>query len=198
LHNYHDAYKRFPPPSVPNEALPLERRLSWMVLLLPYVEERDLYNAINLQLAWDSPENRTAARTSVEVFLNPTASERNHASGYALTHVAGVSGWEDDPNGIFSGSTKITDIKDGTSLTVMIGQVRYQPGPWIAAGPATVRAMRPGLNRETLTFGSDHAGGLHVGFGDGTVRFISENVDAKTLHALATYAGGERVDEDDY
>ena len=169
-----------------------------MVLLLPYVEEQSLYNRINLELAWDSPENDTAARTSVGVFLNPSSSKEKDSAGYGLSHVAGVSGWEDEPNGIFSQSTKLSEISDGTNATAVIGQVRYEPGPWIAAGPATVRAMRPDLNGEVLTFGSDHTGGLHLGFADGTVRFISEKVDAKTLRALTTFAGGEPVDDDDY
>ena len=199
MHNYHDEYGRFPPPFVPNDALPLERRLSWLVLLLPYVEEPRLYNAINLRLAWDSPENHTAARTSVEVFLNPSAApEREDSSGYPLTHIAGVSGWEDEPNGIFAGSTARTEIRDGSGMTLMIAQVRDRPGPWIAAGLATVRGMRPGLNRDSLTFGSHHTGGLQVGFADGTVRFISQNVAPAVLRALVTHAGGEPLDEDDF
>ena len=58
--------------------------------------------------------------------------------------------------------------------------------------------MRLGLNDDSLTFGSDHVGGLHVGFADGTVRFISESIAAETLQALATYAGDESLDGDDY
>ena len=194
LHNYHDEYGRFPPPFLPNDKLPVDRRLSWMVLVLPYLEEQALYNAVNQELAWDSTENRTAARTSVQAFLNPAASTMTESSGYALTHVAGVSGWGDEPNGIFSRSTSLSEITDGASLTAVVGEVRYRPGPWIAAGPSTVRPMEPHLNRDSLTFGSDHEGGLHLGFPDGTVRFISDKIDAKTLQALATCAGGESLD----
>ncbi len=42
---------------------------------------------------------------------------------------------------------------------------------------------------------SFHTGGMHAVFGDGAVRFISENVDAKTWAALVTRAGGETVGE---
>jgi hypothetical protein len=157
-----------------------------------------LYNSINLDQAWDSPQNRTAAHTSVEVFLNPSAPQREDAAGYPLSHIAGVSGWEDEPNGLFAASTARSEIKDGTDLTVQIAQVRDQPGPWIAAGPSTVRAMRPGLNRNATTFGSDHVGGLQFGFADGTVRFITENIAARTQQALATHAGGEPLDDDDF
>jgi hypothetical protein len=198
LNHYHDDYGTFPPPCVPNETLPSSRRLSWLVLALPYLELPELYNAINLEHAWDSLDNRTAARTCVEVFLNPASPDMKDSAGYALIYVAGVSGWESAPNGIFSACTKIDEITDGTSVTAAIGQVRDQPGPWIAAGPATVRAMRPTLNGDSLTFGSHHEGGLHLGFADGTVRFISQSVPARTLQALATYAGGETLNEDEF
>ena len=41
--------------------------------------------------------------------------------------------------------------------------------------------------------GSFHPGGINVGMLDGEVRFIPNDVDADTLRALATPAGGENV-----
>jgi prepilin-type processing-associated H-X9-DG protein len=38
-----------------------------------------------------------------------------------------------------------------------------------------------------------HSGGVNVTFGDGSVRFISENVQRDVWRALATCAGGESV-----
>jgi len=45
---------------------------------------------------------------------------------------------------------------------------------------------------------SAHTGGCQFLFGDGTVRFISANVDQKVYVALFTIAGGEIVDQDDF
>jgi prepilin-type N-terminal cleavage/methylation domain-containing protein len=45
---------------------------------------------------------------------------------------------------------------------------------------------------------SQHVGGAQFLFGDGTCRFISENVDVKVYHALFTIAGSEIVDDDDF
>jgi prepilin-type N-terminal cleavage/methylation domain len=42
---------------------------------------------------------------------------------------------------------------------------------------------------------SFHTGGAHFGLGDGSVRFISENINFATFIALATPAGGEVVGE---
>jgi prepilin-type N-terminal cleavage/methylation domain-containing protein len=47
----------------------------------------------------------------------------------------------------------------------------------------------------TRSFRSDHEGGVQFTLADGSVHFISENIDAGVLDALATRAGGEVVGE---
>lgn len=44
-------------------------------------------------------------------------------------------------------------------------------------------------------FGSDHAGGAQFVLGDGSVRFISENVDATTYSRLGTVSDGNTIGE---
>jgi hypothetical protein len=57
LHGYHDANKRFPTGTVANPALPPEKRLSWLVAVVPaYIESSPRY-AIYLDKAWDAPEH---------------------------------------------------------------------------------------------------------------------------------------------
>ncbi|RMF38604.1 MAG: DUF1559 domain-containing protein [Planctomycetota bacterium] len=43
------------------------------------------------------------------------------------------------------------------------------------------------------SFRSDHVGGVQFNFVDGSVHFLSENIDAEVLDAMATRAGGEVV-----
>lgn len=45
------------------------------------------------------------------------------------------------------------------------------------------------------SFRSDHAGGVQFTFSDGSVRFLSDNLDAGLLDALATRNGGEVIGE---
>ncbi|MCA9087954.1 MAG: DUF1559 domain-containing protein [Planctomycetaceae bacterium] len=45
------------------------------------------------------------------------------------------------------------------------------------------------------SFRSDHVGGVQFVFVDGSVHFVSENIDATLLNSLATRAGGEVVGE---
>lgn len=47
----------------------------------------------------------------------------------------------------------------------------------------------------TRSFRSDHVGGVQFTLADGSVRFISENIDSALLDALATRNGGEVIGE---
>ncbi len=49
-----------PAGTVPNAALPPERRLSWLVEILPFVEQDALSRRIDRQTAWDAPANMPA------------------------------------------------------------------------------------------------------------------------------------------
>src|SRR5579871_4776243 len=59
---YTDAFKgRFPPAAETNPDLPLEKRLSWMVVVMPYVEANSIYGKLDHKKSWDAEENRFAA-----------------------------------------------------------------------------------------------------------------------------------------
>lgn len=107
--------------------------------------------------------------------------------------------------------TGIKDIIDGTSNTLLIGeQANGAPGSynchtWIAfSAMDTAR----GINDSATTvpgggtwhfrdtgFSSYHTGGAHFVLGDGSVRFISENINQATLAGLTTRMGGEPIGE---
>jgi hypothetical protein len=55
MHTYHDKHGRLPPAVVYGEnGKPL---LSWRVLLLPFIEEDNLFRQFKLDEPWDSPHN---------------------------------------------------------------------------------------------------------------------------------------------
>jgi prepilin-type processing-associated H-X9-DG protein len=47
-------------------------------------------------------------------------------------------------------------------------------------------------------FGSEHPGGSNFGFGDGSVRFLSNTVAPQLLSALANRSDGEQSVDDNY
>lgn len=54
-----------------------------------------------------------------------------------------------------------------------------------------LRERNGGPTFSAITARSYHAGGVHVLFGDGSARFLTENIDGATYRALGTPAGGE-------
>src|SRR5207245_583218 len=67
LGDYHGAHGEFPPATLPNVNLPPERRLSWLVLLLPYIEARPQL-LLDRAKAWDAEENRVAYQSNEPKF----------------------------------------------------------------------------------------------------------------------------------
>ena len=90
--------------------------------------------------------------------------------------------------------TRFRNILDGTSNTVMVSEAGKDFGPWGAGGKATIRAFvkQPYINGPD-GIGSEFRGGCNMLLGDGSVRFISENIDPSVMKALATMAGNEVI-----
>jgi len=150
-------------------------------------------------------------------FLNP-ADDRKVYVGYpygglALTHFVGVSGIEDikdgrnfvaaklprsDPRaGVFGYEdiAKINEIRDGTSNTIMIIGSGELACPWVQSGGSTIRGARAPYFGELTGFGSksDRGKGAIAMMADGSVRWISADVDEQVFRAMCTIAGGEAV-----
>jgi prepilin-type processing-associated H-X9-DG protein len=203
MHNYHDANGSFPAGTHPNPQLKPEKRLSWLVDLLPYVEFKQVYDEIDFKKPWDDPANRKAVELPLALFLNPSVGEQK-VNGLPVTEYIGMAGvGADGPTlpvtspraGVFAYDrmTRIQDIMDGTSNTIMISECNKDLGSWAAGGRATIRA----LSKKPYIDGPDglggHPEGMQVGFADGSVRFISKQIDPTVIEALTTINGGETI-----
>lgn len=204
LHNYHDTYGSFPRGSVDTKGREPKERLSWMASVLPFVEQNALYQQINFKKGWEDDANPKHAKSMIQVFQNPGVAVEKMPK-YGSTHYVGIAGVGanslttakfDKKNGIFgyNRKTRIRDITDGTSNTMMVSEASKTYGPWASGGQATIRAFtkKPYINGPD-GIGGPWKGGFQVLFADGSVRFISGKIDPKVLEALATMAGGEVV-----
>ncbi len=182
---YHDTYKTFPPGALVDAQGRMQH--GWLTLILPFVEADDVYQRINLKVAWDHPENRMALQTQVPTYLSPMVDFDKDADGFALSHFAGNVR-------VIGGNVprKIADITDGTSNTLLIGQVAGNYKPW--GHPLSWRDPARGINKTPDGFGCPAAiKGAHFALADGSVRFISEDVSPEVLKALSTPNGGEPI-----
>jgi prepilin-type processing-associated H-X9-DG protein len=166
----------------------------------------DLAATKDLQFGHD--DYKGAFQQELKVVRNPNLTRKPLPGGYAATNYVGIAGvGEDaatlkirDPRaGIFGYDrrTRFSDIKDGMSNTLLVGEVYRDLGPWAQGGHATVRGLttKPYINGPDGIGCGKGSGGVNVLMADGSVRFVSENIASEVFEAMATMAGGETVGE---
>jgi prepilin-type processing-associated H-X9-DG protein len=200
LLNYHDTCNGYPPAAIPNPDLPAERRLSWIVGIVPYAEADRIYSKMAREKGWDAEENRFAALLRMHYLRCPSYPERPPVSTLVPTHYLGPTGIGPDAvslpanapgTGFFGYERKLTlaDLQGKAADTLMVIETANATGAWTAAGPTTVRGLDPtrlpylGANG---TFGGNHPGGANAAFADGSVRFLSDRMSPRELEALVT------------
>ncbi|WP_158265475.1 DUF1559 domain-containing protein [Blastopirellula marina] len=182
LHNYHDTYGTLPPAYISDEdGKPMH---SWRVLILPFLEADYIYQQYDFNEPWDSPNNRLLLSQMPEVYADPTVDEVPGEGATAYQAVA-------DESAMFDGATAIRfhDVTDGISNTVMVVENTGKLVPWLKPDDTSIEELMQGVE-----FQDGPVGGTQFLFGDGSVQFISENIDRQTLHDMATRDGGEAVD----
>jgi prepilin-type processing-associated H-X9-DG protein len=197
------AERPFPPGCLGPGTVP-EERLSWMVALLPFLEQGDLYKQFEVEKGYGG--NLVPAQTCVGTFLCP---EGNQA-GDPVTFYVALAGIGGDAAGRPAGAAGIgfmgydrptspAAIKDGTSNTVALIETRSGLGSWARGGPPpTLRGFDPGdlpLFGDGRPFGG-HGAGMNAAMADGSVRFLRPSIDPKQLAGAITIAGGEQVNLD--
>jgi prepilin-type processing-associated H-X9-DG protein len=220
LLQYAETYGTFPPGTVANPSLPPNRRLSWVTEVWNYVDSGAVLT-IDPTKGWQEPPNwpipfmaktgttfvgMTPADTMHFVICNKDPARSGRRPPFPLGYV-GIAGLGPDAATLRAGHhragvfgydrvTKLADIRDGTSRTMMLAETGVGHAPWSAGGPTSVRgvdpATRPYLGRGR-PFGGYHPGGANVAMADGSVRFVRESVDPRVFEALATIAGGEAL-----
>jgi prepilin-type processing-associated H-X9-DG protein len=158
LHNYHDSNQCLPPGYV--AALPYSDGATdttpgwaWSALLLPYIEQGPLYNSIRFNLPVQHAQNAAPVQTLVKVYLCP--SDLTPQSAFTVpdafgklvalaapsSYAACVGGDESDAAGptgfgVFyrNSRTRLTDITDGTSNTILVGEKSWGNANGVWAG----------------------------------------------------------------
>jgi len=178
FHNFHDSFSRFPTRTVKDDDG--KSLLSWRVELLPFLGETELYNEFHRDEPWDSEHNKELIERMPAFYRHPNSKAEPGMTVY-LAPYNGETVWDLE-------SPMIQKITDGTSNTIMIVEVDDSAAvPWTKPDDFD---LSEGNLLEVL---GQSVGGGNCAFADGSVRFISENIDKETLKALMTSAGGEVV-----
>ena len=181
--NYESAFGTFPPAATFDaEGKPL---LSWRVLVLPYLEQRELYNQFHLDEGWDGPHNKPLADKMPRVFQCPSGELIQGLTSYEVIV---------DPRSIFTGERlgiPFRDVTDGTSRTLLVVE-GAKPVPWTKPVDLSLASSEPALG-----MGSKHPSGFNVATADGAVRFArmtgEHAITPSDLRAMVTRDGNEEV-----
>jgi Protein of unknown function (DUF1559) len=206
LERYRSDKNAFPYGTLPGSSPRIEDRLSFYLLITPYLDCMELYDQTNQAQAWNSPPNLEIARARIGI-LNcplspwraPTVPQQTNYIGIAGLGVdAPLLPTTDKRAGVFGFDRRTTldDIKDGVRHTMMLAETGRVIGSWLQGGPTTVRGLDPankpyfGPERQ---FGGLHNYGACIAMADGSVRWLSGSVDPKVFEAMSTIAGGEKL-----
>lgn len=183
LLNYQDANGSLPPAYIADkDGKPMH---SWRVLLLPYLEQKPLYDQYNFNEPWDSPNNLRVAEMMPQVFQCPTDPTMGRTTDYMV-----IVGKETPFEG--AKACRMTDISDGTSNTIMVVEVKNSGVTWTQPKDIDFAASSFVLNKgPDGDIGSHHASGTVAAMCDGSVRTIPKNTQPADVKAMATKAGGE-------
>jgi len=179
MYNYETANGHFPPAYVADENG--EPMHSWRVLILPFLEQDDLYSRYSMDEPWDGPNNSKLHDEIVEVYLCPSSTSAEYCSDYAVVTGPETGFNADEPIGL-------EDITDGSSNTIMLVEIFNPDYHWME--PRDISA------KELLGSGAEyvkpsHPGTRNIALFDGSTHSIEVETSTEKVKKLVSIAGGE-------
>ncbi len=235
IENYQTAKESYPPSTSLDLSYhwsPLEQH-SWASMILPYLEQANLFGTIDFEQNLRHSSNLPAAATLVPSYrcpaytgpeFSPFRSYTLNDEKYAIGNYVAFSAtdiphlWESrlEPEGVIFpvSTTRPTDITDGLSHTVFLVESREEnQRVWmdgLTAGFTALPLVRYAGEKISLNFtpyypsrsyyseygpSSMHPGGAYHLLGDGSVRFITNDISKANYVAFCTRAGGEVIED---
>jgi prepilin-type N-terminal cleavage/methylation domain-containing protein/prepilin-type processing-associated H-X9-DG protein len=226
----------------------------WGVQVLPYIEQDSVRNRYDFNSSWFDAPNVDVVATPIKILVCPSVPDgerfstnanppsRAAVADYAMTtgvftgqydrgfvthpKPAAMSGTYGVVSPVIDAYTKIAEIVDGTSNTMMTAEVGGRPTMWVTGRPDPnnrtvtgggwaeqnafpVRGYPADGIANTTTAGpcmincnnsfsiySFHQGGTNILLADGSVRFLRQTASADVVAALITRSGGEVIPGD--
>jgi prepilin-type N-terminal cleavage/methylation domain-containing protein/prepilin-type processing-associated H-X9-DG protein len=158
MQHYHDSQGVFPAgylAALPyaDGATDTARGWGWAALILPFLEQKNVSDSINFNLPVEHPQNASAIKSFVKVYICPSdvVTEEpfpikdgfgNTLASAAPSSYAACCGGDEsavtDPSGLGisfrNSSIHFTDVTDGTSNTILVGERSWSNANAIWAG----------------------------------------------------------------
>jgi prepilin-type N-terminal cleavage/methylation domain-containing protein/prepilin-type processing-associated H-X9-DG protein len=224
LQNYESSFETLPP-GVVNATGPISQRetgyhYSWLVQILPFVEQKNVYNHLNFMVGVYDHANDSARQIRIATYLCPgdpnvgdITPGRFCQTSYYGSHHDSEAPIDTTNNGVLYLNSQVRreDIADGASNTILFGEAKTDPTTfgWGSGTRSSLRNVGWGINGPAPTpsktnpdpvggFSSFHPGGADFAFADGSVRFLKNNGNGTILRALANRNDGEMISSGSY
>ncbi len=194
MHNYHDTYKCFPAAVLTDEDGRPWR--SWRVAILPFIEQQPLYDQYDFSEPWDGPNNLTLHGIPIPAYRCPSdpGGPASAETSYVMILGAGEGLGVGTIGGYPNETVKMSDVRDGTSNTILAIEVGASGIPWIEPRDVTVdEAVTFLTNPQASPFEQLHPGGANVLLADGSVLFLAETTDPAMVRNMLTRDDGQAV-----
>jgi RNA polymerase sigma factor (sigma-70 family) len=172
---------RFAAAAIRKDGKPL---LSWRVAILPYLEQKSLYDKFHLDEPWNSPHNKTLLNQMPEIYAPVVRTDEPRGSTYYQVFTGPGALFEDELG------PKLQDVRDGTSNTFMVAEAG-SPVPWTKPEDIAYDKDKP-----LPKLGRQFVDGFYVAFADGSVRFVGNGNDPEVFRRFITRSGGEIITAD--
>lgn len=159
IQNYEMAHERLPPGTVnatgPIKSEPAGYHMSWLVQILPYIDQRNVYSKLDFSVSVYDPKNAAATAVPLSTLICP--SDPNGLGLPGQTNFAGVhhdveAPIDMDNNGVLflNSGIRFEQIEDGASNTIFAGEkIRLgETNGWAHGTRATLRNGGTALNSD--------------------------------------------------
>lgn len=164
------------------------RLLSWRVLLLPYLDQEELYKQFKLDEAWDSPHNRQLISKMPKVYAGGDKGLTEEQIKNGLTPVLAPL-TKDTVMGRPGKPLHFADVIDGTSNTILLVQALPEHAVvWTKPDDLLIDEHNP-----LAALIKDKEGSFLVALLDGSVRKVPGKITADALKAWLTLDGRDIV-----
>jgi len=159
LGNYASTHNVLPPGVVDEKGpivnLPKGYHFGWIVQILPFIEQNNVYRRFDFRHGVYHPSNMTAGTAVISTFLCPSDARRG-PTNYAGCHHDVDAPIDADNRGVLYLNSRIgyDDITDGLACTILLGEV-LGGGPnlgWASGTRATLRNTGHRLNEPDSLF----------------------------------------------
>ena len=224
-HNYEFHYETLPPgvtnPDGPTRNEPQGVHVSWIVHILPYIEQRILADRFDDAAGAYAEVNAVVREARIPALMCPSSpfpfddATKVAPSSYAGCYHDAEAPIDKDNHGLLFLNSKVryAEIYDGSSQTLLLSEklVDKDELGWVSGTRATLRntskieaggaqlatpaATTPAEDKSGSLFvggfGSHHPGGVNICLADGSCRFLPQSTEPQVLRQLGNRSDGE-------